>query len=188
MLKNEENAIKTAQESTTKMPSSVDELFSQIADMFDHDHGGEMHMETEQGGEMQMEAQQGGEKSLDTQQGDQMSLDTPTLVNSILTLDEDDSETSHQLLSAASPFCFPTSTSPASSSSDQHLLSPSYFTSKKTTSSFSSSPSPSDSDYESLGSPDSSEIGLDSAFDIHLEQDSLDQLFPSLLCPENYSI
>merc|ERR1712098_1043585 len=131
--------------------------------------------------------QQGGEMQLDAQQGDQMSLDTPSLVNTVLSFDEEDdnAENSQQLLSAASPFCFPSSSvRPASStSSDQQLLSPRYFSSKRNISS--SSPSPSDSDYEWLGCPDSPNIVLDSAFDINLEQDSLDQLFPSLLCPEN---
>jgi len=165
ILKSEE---KTVEEAPSKMPSTVDELFSQIANMFDDE---------QQGGEMQLDAQQGG----------QMSLDTPSLVNTVLSFDEEDdnAEKSQQLLSAASPFCFPASVSPApSSSSDQQLLSPNYFSSKRNISS--SSPSPSDSDYESLGCPDSPNIVLDNAFDINLEQDSLDQLFPSLLCPENY--
>lgn len=165
----ENNQIVSEQEAavTPKLASTVDELFSQIADMFDNDQKAEIN----------------------SQQGGQMTLDTPSLVDTVLSFDDEDdnnSEPSQQLLSSASPFCFPASTTARSQSSPSgHLLSPYYSPQAKRLSSY-SSPSPSDSDYESLASPASSDTGLESAFEISVEQDPIDQLFPSLLCPENY--
>jgi len=165
----ENNQIVSEQEAavTPKLASTVDELFSQIADMFDNDQKAEIN----------------------SQQGGQMTLDTPSLVDTVLSFDDEDdnnSEPSQQLLSSASPFCFPASTTARSQSSPSgHLLSPYYSPQAKRLSSY-PSPSPSDSDYESLPSPASSDTGLESAFEISVEQDPIDQLFPSLLCPENY--
>jgi len=142
------NGMTQNNDSEPKSPSTIDELFSQIANIFDME---EIQSKNKKRKSPDLELRTNLEKS------ESMEVDTPSIVDTVLSFD-DDIPTCSELLSSASSFFIEPKT----------ILKPreKMF-----------SPTTSDSDYESIGSPASdiaeSVYNLDSSY--------LDQLFPTLL-------